>query len=628
MFPNLFGLLLTINDSRNDSFNPSCLFNRTGWRFDNSIQSSLTIRSGSLQSNRTYQFMVQMENRRNSSQQATGYVLVKVENTRAQLIAIGCVIVTMCSPNLEYQLVNPTTQVALFSITTGSYLRIENITWNIYSGEMNSSGNYSQWTLFNRTNNWFFGKYTSNFTATNQLFLNNPQIKLWKFEVVYRFLTETSISALNFIINQPPSNGSCSISPKNGTTSTSFNILCPNWFDEDGIKDYSFYVWTTTTSSHKMIIAFSSMSTFQVLLPAGDDQTAVLYLMVEIRDQLNCITQYNMSSITVWPDVVVISDLISNLQNPIAQLLASGDQNTVGQVLTIVSQQVNMMSTETVAKAVSSGVPAASISISSLGSQPLSSIRQFNQSAFIEFNKDLNLQANTREYLMSFTTDLAMTTSNGIILQSSSLAQLTKSTNQLTRKSLVIASDRCYQLSVALESVSTRIAYEDIQIAATQLTQCAANILSAVNGPLQQRTPILDSDQTSASTFPDDYDTNIESEWSKINLFNVDETNSYYQQKLASQIQKQMNQLNSKLTAAFNIHLNVGQQSIMNTSEVYMSLETQSIQSLSNKQLKQVGDAAIYLPSTFQTNTDLDSTVSIRVCSLVFFHYNLTIELF
>ena len=89
MFPNLYGYLLTIDDPTNDSSNPSCLSNRTGWRFGNSIHSSLTILSSSLQSNRTYQFMVQMENRQNSSQQATGYVLVKVENTHPQLIAIG-----------------------------------------------------------------------------------------------------------------------------------------------------------------------------------------------------------------------------------------------------------------------------------------------------------------------------------------------------------------------------------------------------------------------------------------------------------------------------------------------------------------------------------------------------------
>ena len=42
-------------------------------------------------------------------------------------------------------------------------------------------------------------------------------------------------------MNQPPSNGSCSINPNNGTTSTMFTISCPNWYDDDGIQDYSVY---------------------------------------------------------------------------------------------------------------------------------------------------------------------------------------------------------------------------------------------------------------------------------------------------------------------------------------------------------------------------------------------------
>jgi hypothetical protein len=54
-----------------------------------SPKSSLTILSGSLQSNQMYQFMAYLENRKNSSIQATGYVLVTIENTLPQLIAIG-----------------------------------------------------------------------------------------------------------------------------------------------------------------------------------------------------------------------------------------------------------------------------------------------------------------------------------------------------------------------------------------------------------------------------------------------------------------------------------------------------------------------------------------------------------
>ena len=42
----------------------------------------------------------------------------------------------------------------------------------------------------------------------------------------------------------------------------------------------------------------------------------------------------------------------------------------------------------------------------------------------------------------------------------------------------MIASEKCYQLSFALRSMSTKIPYEDVQIAATDLIQCATNVLS------------------------------------------------------------------------------------------------------------------------------------------------------
>ncbi len=51
--------------------------------------SSLTILSNSLTPNQTYQFMVYMENLRNSSIRATGYLLVQVDNTQPQLIVIA-----------------------------------------------------------------------------------------------------------------------------------------------------------------------------------------------------------------------------------------------------------------------------------------------------------------------------------------------------------------------------------------------------------------------------------------------------------------------------------------------------------------------------------------------------------
>lgn len=85
------------------------------------------------------------------------------------------------------------------------------------------------------------GTQTNNFTALNKLFLDNRYVSYWKFEVIYTFQSEVSSSALNFVINQPPENGSCSIDPLNGTTTTVFKINCSDWVDDDGIQDYSLH---------------------------------------------------------------------------------------------------------------------------------------------------------------------------------------------------------------------------------------------------------------------------------------------------------------------------------------------------------------------------------------------------
>jgi hypothetical protein len=60
-----------------------------------------------------------------------------------------------------------------------------------------------------------------------------------------------------------------------------------------------------------------------------------------------------------------------------------------------------------------------------------------NDSVLTQFNQELNIEANIREYLMTFISNLPITTLNTIKLQSSSLTQITQSTNQLTRTALV-----------------------------------------------------------------------------------------------------------------------------------------------------------------------------------------------
>ena len=81
--------------------------------------------------------------------------------------------------------------------------------------------------------------------------------------------------------------------------------------------------------------------------------------------------------------------------------------------------------------------------------------------------------------------------------------------------------------------MATRIPFEDVQSSAALIAQCASNVLNvrlylsmiapltfhslkAVNGPLQERTTVLDLDSSRANAFPQDYDTDLEAEWNNL----------------------------------------------------------------------------------------------------------------
>jgi DNA integrity scanning protein DisA with diadenylate cyclase activity len=66
-----------------------------------------------------------------------------------------------------------------------------------------------------------------------------------------------------------------------------------------------------------------------------------------------------------------------------------------------------------------------------------SSLSLVNTSILTEFNQQLNTLANIRDYLMMFINNLTITDIDSIILQATTLVQLTTITNQLTRYALV-----------------------------------------------------------------------------------------------------------------------------------------------------------------------------------------------
>jgi hypothetical protein len=119
----------------------------------------------------------------------------------------------------------------------------------------------------------------------------------------------------------------------------------------------------TTDSSKLVMLASTTVSSAQLQLPAGSDNTSSVNVVVHIRDMFDCVTEFDMQSVVVVADLASIGTLVNVMQqssigaintNPIIQVLAGGNPNTVGQVLTSLSQVFNAMNSQSVGTAVAS----------------------------------------------------------------------------------------------------------------------------------------------------------------------------------------------------------------------------------------------------------------------------------
>ena len=111
----------------------------------------------------------------------------------------------------------------------------------------------------------------------------------------------------------------------------------------------------------------------------------------------------------------------------------------------------------------------------------------------------------------------------------------------------------------------------------------------AVNGPLQERTPLL----RSLSVAED------------LRL----------QEALASRVLKETTEVFDLLTRALRIHLNLNQSFQLNSSAVFITVETLKIDSLLNKEIRSIGDARLRFPKHTLLTGNAAEYYSLRVRS-------------
>ena len=106
----------------------------------------------------------------------------------------------------------------------------------------------NQWIPFTNSSYYYQTDLTNSFlTIRKNLFEVFPSQTIWKVELVVNSVLSNNenvfgSTSMIFYVNFPPKSGSCDINPKNGSTSTQFQIICTNWVDSNGdVTKYSFY---------------------------------------------------------------------------------------------------------------------------------------------------------------------------------------------------------------------------------------------------------------------------------------------------------------------------------------------------------------------------------------------------
>jgi hypothetical protein len=113
-------------------------------------------------------------------------------------------------------------------------------TYNLY---MHSSIT-NQWIPFTNSSYYYQTDLTPNsfLTIRQNLFEDFSSQIIWKVELVVNNENVYGSTSMLLYVNFPPKSGSCDINPKNGTTSSQFQIICKNWVDSNGdVTKYSFY---------------------------------------------------------------------------------------------------------------------------------------------------------------------------------------------------------------------------------------------------------------------------------------------------------------------------------------------------------------------------------------------------
>ncbi|KAL4239324.1 hypothetical protein ACF0H5_000141 [Mactra antiquata] len=496
----------------------------------------IRFRTAKMKVDHTYEFLIKGIK---DTREAELTVQVAVQPFTPPDVTVTFKIPKLCSQGATGQRFNPKANLGLIGqIANTNPACSYTYFWEVFAYDYQYCELYNCWRYLQYMGNYIEGATTNELTIHKEVFGHYEDVTSFKVHLTVECnntLDGTSTSgtvAFNLNRNTPPKDGSCSISPTNGTAArTKFQIQCQGFIDDDDtIVDYSISclslgkTWSVVAGGNQQYWSGRT-------LPAGDpNNNNTLTCKVAVKDDLGSYAEYSINEIQVHP--VSALDYMSSLLNSRS---SEGDDFDIMEAVANLDDTTSLGAVtasmlETVNKEFENEEMAGKGSALSYASTPLNASPNdtragaFTQTvddpeAVKQFEEMRDAAIKVVDQVLHTLKSCTVESAEDAVRQAETLALLSTSVVNLNREGQNVSTDllsRGYEKALKFKD---SMSFEDTKNVVENSVAACTNVIKSAN--LGKNFPANSDIQTQASEVPN-FDTNLDSSLPDVGSFDND----------------------------------------------------------------------------------------------------------
>ncbi|CAD5112526.1 DgyrCDS1737 [Dimorphilus gyrociliatus] len=530
----------------------------------------LTFNTKNMLENETYNFYVKVFK---GARSAYSYLHLRVVTGNPPNVLLECPFGGLCTPTSLGQRVNPTERLALRGTCTNcAEGQIYKHEWSLYREGLNNA-----WIRVGDFTQHIRGAASPEISISSSLFTKylKTSSKVLNYRVKLALTPinggTVGVSYTNLIINAPPARGSCSIEPKVGyVVQDTWNLTCKHWYDADGISYYQVVTKMKGYDAENTLYVGSSGIT-KLNVPQGPaDDSYKVSVYVRITDGFGATVTKLVGIVQSKPlGSAALKKELKASEKIIKTLAADGDLRKSSVVYMKYASAMNTDREGDESYYANYGVEVSPVSTRlNIKTKPIvndkvnETVREEKEA---EKSKERNFRSEQRQTMLVSLASMPANTMKDLQLKASTLSEITKSPDELTRVSQQKLIESVEDSVKVLDKLVNEFAKTELLLCVTQLISTCADALESfgvtANYPLES--DILES----IDSVYYEYDTTIFKKRKRLDGINKDkqrrafrvETNSLNQEEHAGVFEQKTRPAINSLIGILNKRVVLGE---------------------------------------------------------------------